>query len=334
MHEAVHAWIDGQQPPPEATKALFHALVVGKLDDIELCAALVALKARGESAIEIGSAAQAVLEAATPFPRPDGLFADCAGTGGDRLGTFNVSTAVAFTAAAAGLPVVKHGNRSVSSQCGSADVLERLGARIDPAPEVARRALDRTRVCFLFAPSYHPGLRHAAKVRRTLATPTVMNLLGPLVNPARPPIQLVGVYHPRWLEPVARVLSQLGVQRALVVHGGGLDEIALHATTQAIEVGPDGFRPLTLHPRDAGLETAALSDLQGGDPEANAQGLRRLLQGQGPPAQRDSVALNTGALLWLSGRADDLRQGVGQALEALRGEAYRVLERFVEETRG
>src|SRR3546814_9574888 len=189
---------------------------------------LVALRLKGETTDELIGAARALRAFDAPLERPDYPFADTCGTGGDGSGAINVATAVAFVAAAAGLPVAKHGNRSVTSRCGSADVLEQLGAKLDVPAEVSRKALDETGVCFLFAPRYHPGLRHAGPVRRALKVRTIMNVLGPCVNPAEPGVQLLGVADPRLLEPVARTLAALGVERALVVHGAGLDEIALH----------------------------------------------------------------------------------------------------------
>src|SRR5205085_9772883 len=181
-------------------------------------------------------AARARRAADRDFDRPYYLFADSRGTGGDGSGTINRSTAVAFVTAAAGLPVAKHGNRSVTSRCGSSDVLEHLGVKLDVSPEVSRRALDETGLCFLYSPAYHPGLKHAGPVRRALKVRTIMNILGPCVNPAEPGVQLLGVAEPRLLGPVAAVLDALGVQRALVVHGGGLDEIALHEATEAVRL--------------------------------------------------------------------------------------------------
>src|SRR5690606_16769473 len=200
---------------------------------IQFAALLAALKTKGETAGELTGAARALLAASTPFNRPDYLFADTCGTGGDHAGTINVSTAATFVSAAAGLPVAKHGNRSVSSMCGSADMLELLGATLDISPAKSRAALDRTGVCFLFAPLYHPGMKHAGPVRQALKIRTIMNVLGPLLNPARPDVQIMGVSEPRLIRPAAETLRALGTKAALVVHGSGLDEIALHGATQA-----------------------------------------------------------------------------------------------------
>lgn len=315
------------------SEALFAEIVAGRLPEPAIAAMLVALRLKGETAEEMIGAARALRAADADFPRPDYLFADSCGTGGDGSASINVSTAVAFTAAAAGLPVAKHGNRSVTSRCGSADVLEQLGAKLDVSAEQSRRALDETGICFLFAPLYHPGLRHAGPVRRMLKVRTIMNMLGPCVNPAEPKVQLLGVADPALLGPVAKTLAALGVERALVVHGSGLDEIALHGETSAVRVRDGLLESVTIRPEDAGLERQPVQVLRGGGPEENAERLKALLMGYGVAAETEVVALNTGALLLTAGLAPDLREGVGMALQALAsGEAYRRLKLFIEAT--
>jgi anthranilate phosphoribosyltransferase len=314
-------------------EALFGEIVAGRLPEPAIAAMLVALRLKGETAEELIGAARALRAADADFPRPDYLFADSCGTGGDGSASINVSTAVAFTAAAAGLPVAKHGNRSVTSRCGSADVLEQLGAKLDVSAGQSRRALDETGICFLFAPLYHPGLRHAGPVRRMLKVRTIMNMVGPCVNPAEPKVQLLGVADPALLAPVAKTLSALGVESALVVHGSGLDEIALHGETLAVRVRNGNLETVTIRPEDAGLERRPVEVLRGGGPEENAERLKALLMGYGLAAEAEVVALNTGALLLTSGLAHDLREGVAMALQALSsGEAYRRLKLFIEAT--
>lgn len=326
---------DGESLAEAEAEALFAEIVAGRLPEPAIAAMLVALRLKGETAEELTGAARALRAADQDFPRPDYLFADSCGTGGDGSASINVSTAVAFAAAAAGLPVAKHGNRSVTSRCGSADVLEQLGAKLDVSAEVSRRALDETGVCFLFAPLYHPGLRHAGPVRRMLKVRTIMNMLGPCVNPAEPSVQLLGVADPALLEPVARTLAALGVARALVVHGSGLDEIALHGETLAVRVRYGVLEPATIRPEEAGLERRPVQVLRGGGPEENAERLKALLMGYGLAAETDVVALNAGALLLTAGLAGDLREGVAMAVQAIRsGDAFRRLERFVEASRG
>ena len=314
---------------------LFERLVLGRLEPAEIAGMLIALRMKGETTDEMIGAARGLFAAALPFERPDYLFADCCGTGGDGSGLINVSTATAFVAAACGLPVAKHGNRAVSSRCGSADVLEALGVKIDLPPARARALLDVTGFCFLFAPAYHPGMRHAALVRRQLRVRTVLNLLGPCINPARPPVQLLGVADPTKLHPIARTLDAMGVEQALIVHGSGLDEVALHGPTQAVRLDRGRVEELILVPEDVGLHRSALDAAVGGDAEENADRLRLLLAGAGTKAEQDIVAINAAALLMTAGKAASLREGFGQARDALQsGEAGKLLSAFAEASHG
>lgn len=316
-------------------QALFAELVAGRMDEPTMAALLIALRLKGETADELIGGARALRAADADFERPDYPFADSCGTGGDGSSTINLSTAVALVAAAAGLPVAKHGNRSVTSRCGSADVIEQLGVPLDVPAETSRRALDEVGICFLFAPAYHPGLKHAGPVRRALKVRTIMNVLGPCVNPAEPPVQLLGVAEARLLEPVAQTLAALGTRRALVVHGGGLDEVALHAETQAVRLTDGRLERLTLSPEEAGLERAPLAAIQGGAPAENAARLRALLGGGGSAAERHAVALNAGALLLTAGRAPTLADGADLALQTLAaGGGLRVLKGLVEISHG
>ena len=317
----------------EAAEQLFGELVAGRLSEPSIAAMLIALRFKGETAEEMIGAARALRSADAPFARPDYLFADTCGTGGDGSSLINVSTAVAFVAAAAGLPVAKHGNRSVTSPCGSADVLEQLGVKLDVSAEVSRRALDEVGVCFLLAPLYHPGLRHAAPVRRALKVRTIMNLLGPCLNPAEPQVQLLGVAEARHLEPVAKTLASLGVRNALVVHGSGIDEMALHGETQAVRVVDGALEMLTITPEDAGLVRRPLETLKGGGPEENGARLAALLKGDGSEAETDAVALNAGALLFAAGLEPRLREAVVRAKDVIAsGSAHGRFKLLVEAT--
>lgn len=319
----------------DQAEQLFAALVRGELDDPAISAMLVALKVRGETIDELIGAARALRAADMHFDRPDYLFADSCGTGGDGSGTINLSTAVAFVAAAAGLPVAKHGNRSVTSRCGSADVLEHLGVKLDCSAETSRTALDQAGLCFLFAPLYHPGLRHAGPVRRALGIRTIMNILGPCVNPAEPRVQLLGVAEERLLEPVAHTLAALGVERAMVVHGSGLDEVALHGETKAVRLAGGVLEALTIAPSDCGFAPAPLAKIKGGGPEENAARLKALLQGFGTRTEKQAVAINAGTLLLTAGMAPTLRDGAELALDILAsGAAYDRLETLVAITNG
>lgn len=317
------------------TNEIFLGIMQGVYGDVEIAAILSGLKTRGETPEEIAGAAEALRGTALPFPRPAYRYADTCGTGGDGTGTVNVSTAVALVAAELGIPVAKHGNRSVSSQCGSADLLEAVGVRLDPSPETARRSLDEIGLCFLFAPQYHAGVRHAMPVRRALGTRTLFNLLGPLANPSFPAWQLLGVYDPRLCRPLAETLGLLGATTALVVHGSGLDEIALHGPTHAALWRDGAVSELQIVPEEAGVRRAPLESLRGGDPAENAAWLRTLLAGAGAPAHIDAVVLNAGAMAWVAGLAPDLRAGAGLAREALAGgAAARRLARWTELSHG
>ena len=327
--------LSGEDLPIDDAEHLFERLVLGRLEPAEIAGMLIALRMKGETADEMIGAAHALSAAAEPFDRPDYLFADCCGTGGDGSGLINVSTATAFVAAAADLPIAKHGNRSVSSKCGSADVLEALGAKIDVPAKAARKLLDETGFCFLFAPAYHPGMKHAALVRRQLSVRTVMNLLGPCTNPARPPVQLLGVADPKMLRRIAETLDALGVEEALVVHGAGLDEVALHGETRAIRLSSGEITELEIKPEDAGLDRAPLNVVTGGDPAENAARLKALLAGRGTQAENDIVILNTAALLHTAGKAATLRDAADEAREVLlSGLGRRVLDRFIEASNG
>jgi anthranilate phosphoribosyltransferase len=321
----------GEDLSSDDSQHLFERLVLGRLEPAEIAGMLIALRMKGETAEEMIGAARALSAAAQPFERPDYLFADCCGTGGDGSGLINVSTATAFVAAAAGLPIAKHGNRSVSSRCGSADVLEKLGARIELPPEAARAVLDQTGFCFLFAPAYHPGMKHAALVRRQLSVRTIMNLLGPCINPARPPVQLLGVADARMLRRIAETLNAMGVTQALVVHGSGLDEVALHGETLAVRLSNGEITQFVISPEDAGLERAPLSVIEGGDPAENAARLRNLLEGTASKAETDITILNAAALLHTAGKAETLKQAADLARDVLlSGEAGQVLDSYVE----
>ena len=332
---AVARLLDGHDLDRDESRELFETIVEGRLAEPLMAAAFVALRMRGETAEELIGAAMALRSAARAFPSPDYLFADSCGTGGDYSGSINVSTAAGLVAAACGLPVVKHGNRSFTSRCGSADVLEALGARLDLTPLESRDILDATGFCFLLAPQYHPGIAHAGPVRRALKVRTIMNLLGPCLNPARPRVQLLGVADPKLIVPIAETLHALGVERALVVHGSGLDEIALHGFTQAVLLRDGEFENFEITPEQAGVRRLGLERIVGGSPRDNAQRIVRLLAGHGGEADVAIVSLNAGALLMTAGKAPDLADGFALASDAIRsGRANRALQAFIEASRG
>lgn len=332
---AIARLLDGDDLDRSEARHLFSCIVEGSLSEPLMAAAFVALRIKGETAEELVGAAEALRAAARPFPSPEYRFADSCGTGGDFSGSINVSTAAGIVAAACGLPVVKHGNRSFTSKCGSADVLEALGAKLDVPPAKSRRILDDTGFCFLLAPQYHPGIAHAGPVRRSLKVRTIMNLLGPCLNPARPNIQLLGVADPKLLRPIAETLRALGVEHALIVHGSGLDEIALHGFTQAVSLNEGELEEIEITPEEAGLRRVAAERIVGGSPAENAVRLKKVLDGCCREADSSIVAINAGALLMTAGKSADLRTGVAMALDAVAsGAARRVLDRFVEASNG
>jgi anthranilate phosphoribosyltransferase len=270
-------------------------LMRGAASPVQIAAFLAALRVKGETADEIAGAAEAMREEAVAVRTTKQPLVDTCGTGGDGRGTFNVSTAAAFVVAGAGFAVAKHGNRAVSSKCGSADLLEALGMPMESDPKKAEARLERDGLAFLFAPAFHPAMKHAMPVRRELGVRTIFNLLGPLANPARPTVQLMGVYDPRWLAPLANVLGQLGCEEAVVVHGQGFDEIALDGPTQIAELHGGRVELTTWKPEDFGLEPQAPPPSPGG-PGPCAEILKDVLDGR-PGFYLDQVCMNAAAAI-------------------------------------
>ena len=308
--------------------ALFNAVIQGELSNEQIAAMLIALKVRGANTEEITGAVAASLQNAKAFPHPNYSFADIVGTGGDGQNTINISTASAIVAASMGAKVAKHGNRSVSSKSGASDVLTALGVNVNVTPEQARQALDEIGVCFLFAQQYHSGFRYVAPVRAALKTRTIFNILGPLINPARPTYHLLGVYASELVKTYAETSVALGHQHSFVVHGSGLDEVALHGETQVAEIKNGKIEYFTLTPEDFGLKAQSLESLRGGEPQENAQMLTALLQGKGKAEHANAVAANTALLLKLFGH-DDLKQNVQNVLAHLAsGKAFETLQKL------
>lgn len=314
---------------PEAKQA-FMLMMCGAVSEAQTAAFLTALRLRGETVEVITAGAQVLRAQATPVVAPPGTLDTC-GTGGDGAGTFNISTAVALVVAACGVTVAKHGNRAASSKSGTADVLQRLGVKIDLTPDAAQRCLDKAGIAFLFAPTFHAAMKHVGPIRRELGFPTVFNLLGPLANPASTKRQLIGVFAKQWVQPFADVLTRLGSERAWVVHGtDGLDEITTTSESFVAELRDGAVRTFTVAPEDAGLARATPSSLRGGDPETNAAALQGLLRGEKSP-YRDIVVLNSAAALIVADKAGDLKSGAAQAIDAIdSGRASRVLEKLIE----
>jgi anthranilate phosphoribosyltransferase len=315
----------------EEAAAAMDEIMEGRAQPAQIAGLLIALAMKGERPSEVVGLARTMRSRATPLSRTyDDLFDTC-GTGGDRAHTFNVSTVAALVVSACGVRVAKHGNRSVSSRCGSADLFEALGVNITATPAIVEHCLTQTNIAFFFAPTFHPSMRHAAPTRKELGVRTAFNLLGPLTNPAGASRQLVGVPRPELTELVARSLSQLGSKRAWVVHGAdGLDEISTTGYTKVSECRDGAVNTFYLHPADAGLPKTQPETLRGADAAENARIARDVLAGR-PGAPRDIVLLNAGASLLIAGAASDLKDGIRQAQRAIDdGRAAAALERLVE----
>ena len=318
----------GERLGEREAETAFDAMMSGDATPSQMGAFLMGLRVRGETVEEITGAARAMRAKALAIEAPPGAIDTC-GTGGDGSGTFNISTATAIVLAGAGVPVAKHGNRNLSSHCGSADVLAALGVNIDADMALVKRSLWEAGIGFLMAPRHHSAMRHVGPTRVELGTRTIFNLLGPLSNPAGARRQLVGVFAPQWVRPMAEVLGKLGSERAWVVHGAGLDELTTTGVSQIAELKDGAVRSFELAPEEVGLRRVALAALKGGDAAANAATMRALLAGEPGPI-RDIVLLSSGAALLVAGRATDLRAGMALAANAIdEGAAARALGRLV-----
>jgi anthranilate phosphoribosyltransferase len=314
---------EGGSLDADASARLFETIMSGAVSDADLIAFLTAQALRGPTVPEIVGAVRAMRAGMRPVSAPPDAI-DLCGTGGDGHGTLNISTAVSFVVAGAGVPVAKHGNRSATSKSGAADILEALGVKIDLEPARASAVLAETGIVFLFAQMHHPAMRHVAKVRSQIKMRTIFNLLGPLASPARVTHQLVGIYDRKWLLPYAQALQALGSVRALVVHGAdGLDELTTTDVTHFASLENGRIAQGEIAPEDAGLPRARLSDLKGGSAADNAAALSRLFDGE-TGAYRDIVLLNAGAALMVSAIAKDIKEGVSLAAQALDGGAAKM----------
>ncbi len=314
----------------EEAAAAMREVMEGRAPAAALGALLVGLVMKGERPAEIVGFARTMRDHAVKLSAPAGDVFDTCGTGGDRSGTFNISSAAAIVVAACGVKIAKHGNRSVSSQCGSADVFERLGVNVTAAPAVVEQTLHDANIAFFFAPTFHPSMKHAGPIRRDLGIRTAFNLLGPLTNPAGARRQIVGVPRSELTELLARSLLLLGSERAWVVHGAdGIDEISTTGHTKVSECRAGAVHTFYVHPSDFGVQKAAPADLKGGDAAANAGIVTQVLDGKAG-APRDIVLLNAGAALFVAGRADSVRDGIQSAAQAIdSGAARAALEKMV-----
>jgi anthranilate phosphoribosyltransferase len=319
---------DGATLSEDDAGAFFTACLRGEPTQAQMAAAVTAMRMRGETVGEITACARAMRRSAIMLDH-DLQVIDVCGTGGDGLHTYNISTAVGFVAAGAGLKVAKHGNRALSSRSGTADVLAELGLDLDVTPDQQRQGLKEAGICFMFAPAHHGAMKHVAPVRAQLGFRTMFNLLGPLTNPAGAQRQLLGVFDTRWVEPLARVLGALGAERAWTVHGSGMDELTTTGESQVAEWRDGQVRLFRITPEAVGLPRASLADLTGGTPAENAAALRGLLEGRKGP-YRDIVLLNAAAALLVGDRVETLSEGVelaGQVIDD--GRALAALDKLV-----
>ncbi len=344
--EAIHKVVDRQDLTRDEAFSVMDAIMSGQATDAQIAAFLTALRMKGETVEELIGFARVMREKVSAV-RTRGrvqtslsdtgreMLVDTCGTGGDATGTFNVSTATAFVVAGAGIPVAKHGNRSVSSLCGSADVVEALGVRLDLPPEQVGRCIDEVGIGFCFAPLLHKAMKFVMLARREIRIRTVFNILGPLTNPAKASAQVIGVYDGRLTESMALVLKELGTVRAFVVHGeDGLDELSTTGPSRVAEVRESRIHAYTVRPEDFGLPRASLADLRGGSAADNAEIIRKILDGE-RGAKRDIVLLNAGAAIAAGGRAKDIAEGIVLAGQSIDGGAAREkLARLVEFCQG
>ncbi len=334
IQNAIERIINRENLTEEEAAQLMAQLMEGEATDAQIGALLTAARMKGETADEIAGFARAMRRKATRVETSREPLIDTCGTGGDGSHTFNISTTAAFIAAGAGAAVAKHGNRSVSSRCGSSNVLEALGVRIDAPPERVGQCIDEVGIGFLFAPTFHSAMRHVAGPRREMGVRTFFNIVGPMTNPADAKRQLLGVFDGAWTEPMATALGKLGSERAMVVHGaGGLDEISTTGPTRVSELRNGAVETYEMEPLEYGIRRAEMSDLKGGDADENARILRAVLDGEEGPA-RGIAVLNAAAALKTAGVADSVKEGLERARESIRsGAAKRALEGLIRASR-
>jgi len=335
IQEAIQNLIDRENLSRGDAAEVMEEIMGGRATDAQIAAFLIALRTKGETVEEIAGCARVMREKATRIDPGTGTVVDTCGTGGDASGTFNISTAAAFLVAGAGVKVAKHGNRSVSSKSGSADVLECLGVNLDAPPEVVERCMQEANIGFLFAPKLHAAMKYAIGPRKEIGVRTIFNILGPLTNPARATHQLMGVYDPVWTEPIAEVLGQLGSQHAMVVNGlDGLDEISTTGPTWVSELKNGEVVTFEIGPEQFGLPVCTFKEIQVEEPEQSAALIREVLEGKAG-AHTDIALLNAGAAIYVADEAESIEKGLHKAGEAAAsGAAAEALNKLVEISNG
>ncbi len=338
VREILNRLVEKENLTRNETYKLFSSIMEGELTDVQIAGILIALRSKGETVEEIAGATEVLREKSRKVPLKEELrkrVVDTCGTGGDLKGTFNISTTVGLVVASCGVPVAKHGNRSVSSRCGSADILESFGVKIDLEPEQVARCIEELGFGFMFAPKFHPAMASVVRPRKELGIRTIFNVLGPMTNPAGAVRQLMGVYDERLTEKLAEVLLKLGTERAFIVHGkDGTDEITISDATKVTEIRNGEIKSYTVTPEDFGLRKAPFSEIKGGKSlEENREIVRRVLTGEEKGAKRDVVALNAGFALVAGGRVEKVEDGIELAVKTMEeGKPYELLCRLVKLT--
>jgi len=327
MQEAISKLIEKKDLTLEEAKSVMDEIMSGKATDAQIAGFLIALRLKGETIDEITACAKVMREKASRIkPKNHSQLIDVVGTGGDKSGTFNISTVASFVVAGSGIPVAKHGNKGVSSKCGSADVLTALGIKIDLEPKKVEQCINEVGIGYMFAPKFHGAMKYAIGPRKELGVRTIFNILGPLTNPAEAPYELMGVFDESLVTPLAEVLGKLGCEHALVVHGNGLDEITIEAQTKIAEYKDGHVSTYEIKPTDFGIKLASLNEIKGGSPEDNAKITLDVLNGKEKGAKRNVVLLNAGAAIYVAGKAASIKKGIeiaedsidsGKALEKL-----------------
>jgi len=332
IQQAISDMLEGKDIGFDMAEAVMNEMMDGTATPAQMGSFLTAMRMKGETVEEITACATAMRNAGTKI-RPGRDVIDIVGTGGDKTGTFNVSTTSAFVVAAGGVPVAKHGNRGVSSKSGAADVLETLGANLSLTAKQNEEILEREDICFMFSQVYHTSMKYAAPVRKEMGARTIFNILGPLANPAEATMQLLGVYDPELVEPLSRVLSNLGVTRGLVVCGGGMDEATLTGETEVYEIRFGERTHYTITPEQYGFQRCTLAEVQGGAPAENAEITRRILSGEERGSKRDMVVLNAALSLYLGIDGCTVEDCIPKAKEIIdSGAALKKLDAFIKLT--
>ena len=327
IQEAIAKLVEKQNLAQEEAEQVMNEIMEGKATDAQIAGFLVALRLKGETIDEITACAKVMREKASIIKPNLKPLIDVVGTGGDKSGTFNISTCAALVVAGSGIAVAKHGNKSVSSKCGSADVLAALGVKIDLEPKKVEQCINEIGFGYMFAPKFHGAMKYAIGPRKELAIRTVFNILGPLTNPAEAPYELMGVFDDALTEPLAAVLGKLGCKHAFVVHGNGLDEITIEAETKVSEYKDGCVRTFDIKPTDFGIKLASLEEIKGGTPEECAKIITDILTGKEKGAKRDVVLLNAGASIFVAGKANSIQEGIDIAKGSIdSGNAFKKLE--------